>query len=251
MQENRIEVPTEEGIVDGRGFVPDGEGPWPLVIFYMDAGGLRPSMSAMANRLVDAGYAVVQPNLYWRAGAYAPFDFATVFTDSEERKRLMTLTQSFTPVQAMSDTRLLIAAQTRSDPRVKSERFGCVGYCMGGRMSLIAAAELAPRVAAAASIHGGGLVTDAPNSPHLGAPRIEGDVYLGVADEDPSCPEAHQQALREALDRAGVRYTLERYPGARHGFAVPDAPTYDATAAERHWRRVLNLFGEALRSGAP
>lgn len=244
--EQRLQVKTDEGAVDGRLFLPAGEGPWPLVVFYHDAGGLRPAVSGMAGHLVDAGYAVLQPNLYWRAGPYEPFDTPTVFRDPEERKRLMELIHSLRPDQVMSDTRILVDEAT-SDARLKGDKLGCLGYCMGGRMAFLAAAEFPSRVVAAASIHGGGLVTEEPDSPHLRAPRIRATLYLGVADEDRSCTQEQQATLRNALDDAGVRYTMELYPGARHGFAMPDFPVYDPEASKRHWERVLALFDAVLR----
>jgi carboxymethylenebutenolidase len=242
----RVEVAVEGGNADGLVFRPPGAGPFPLVVQYMDAGGLRPAMAAMAEPLVAAGFAVVQPNLYWRSGPYAPFDFATVWTDPAERARLGALMNGFTPAQAMADTRAFVHALA-ADPRVRAHRIGCVGYCMGGRMAFFAASELADLVAASASIHGGGLVTDAPNSPHLGAPRIRGALYFAVADEDRSCTPEHVATLRATLEAAGVRHEIELYPGARHGFAMPDFPVYDAAAAARQWRKVLALFEGELR----
>jgi carboxymethylenebutenolidase len=212
----------------------------------MDAGGLRPAMSGMAEPLTAAGYAVLQPNLYWRSGPYAPFDFATVWTDPDERKRLSGLMNGFTPAQAMADTRAFVAALA-GDPRVRAGRIGAVGYCMGGRMAFYAASELADLVAAAASIHGGGLVTDAPNSPHLGADRIRGALYFAVADQDQSCTPAHVEKLRAALDAAHVRHAIELYPGALHGFAMPDFPVYKADAQARQWAKVLALFDANVR----
>src|SRR5262245_48041721 len=105
----RIEVAVEGGVADGLLFVPEGEGPFPLVVSFMDAGGLRSVFSDMAERLTAAGYAVVQPNLYWRSGPFAPFDFATVWSDPVERPRLAALMNGFTPAQAMSDARAFIA----------------------------------------------------------------------------------------------------------------------------------------------
>src|SRR5688572_28976003 len=148
----RVAVAVEGGVADGRLFVPDGAGPFPLVVQYMDAGGLRPAMSDMAARLVSAGYAVVQPNLYWRAGPYAPFDLRTVWTDPVERARIKALMDGFTPAQAMADTRAFVA-HVAADPRVRTDRIGAVGYCMGGRMTFYAASELADLVVAGASIH--------------------------------------------------------------------------------------------------
>lgn len=244
----RIEVEVEGGVADGLVFLPAGQGPHPLVVFYMDAGGLRPALSDMAERLAAAGYAVVQPNLYWRSGPFAPFDFATVWTDPAERQRIFALMNGFSPAQAMADTRTFIDAVAR-DPRVDARRVGSVGYCMGGRMAFFAASELADRVVACASIHGGGLVTDKPNSPHLGAPRIRARLYFGCADHDAACTPEHRATLAATLEAAGVDHVIELYEGKLHGFAVADFPVFDEAAAERHWQRVLTLFAETLRAG--
>ncbi len=161
----------------------------------------------------------------------------------------MTLMRAVDVKRVASDTVALVDRVVSENPRVHAERFGCVGYCMGGRMAFCVAAELPDRVAAEASIHPGGLVTDQPDSPHLKADRIQGRVYLGIADEDRGCTPEHQEALEKALTDAGVSHTLELYEGAHHGFAVPDhAGVYDKEAAERHWNRVLDLFGSELRA---
>lgn len=250
MSESPLEARVADGVVQARLVLPDApSGPLPLAVFYMDAGGMRPAMSAMAQRLADAGYAVLLPDLYWRNGPYAPFDARTLFTDPDQRVRVRAMMDALTKDQVVGDTRALLDALA-ADPRLRpgaTDRVGVVGYCMGGRMAFVAASRLADRVAAAASIHGGGLVTAEPDSPHLGAPRIRGRLYFGVADEDASCSPEHQAGLRAALDAAGVRYQLELNPGARHGYAVPDFPVYDAAAAERHWERVLALFGAEVR----
>ncbi|MGD8281312.1 MAG: dienelactone hydrolase family protein [Gemmatimonadota bacterium] len=246
MSKERIKLQRPEGALDALFFEPAGDGPWPLVVFYMDAFGLRPALEEMAERLNDAGYAVLQPNLYWRSGPFEPFEPSTVFDDPDERARIMALMHAVKVDQVAADT-LALVDEVAKDGRVDTERFGCVGYCMGGRMAFCMAEELPDRVAASASIHPGGLVTDAPDSPHLRAGQIQGVVYLGIADEDRSCTSEHQQALREALDAAGVDYTLELYAGAKHGFAIEDHSVYDEEAAERHWQRVLELFDTELK----
>jgi len=247
MTKKQIEVEVADGVANGLTFVPDGDGPFPLVVFYMDAGGLRPALDGMAERLTEAGYAVLQPNLYWRAGEFEPFDFNTVWSDPDERTRIFTLMGSFTPEQAMAETRALIEVMSE-DERVSTDRIGCVGYCLGGRMSFIAAAALADRVVAIASIHGGHIVTDKPNSPHLGAPQIKARLYFGCADNDTSCTAEHRAILDETLTAAEVDHRIELYEGARHGFAVPDFPVFDQTAADRHWQRVFELFDATLRA---
>ncbi len=247
MIERRIELSSEEGTLDAVLFLPDAGAPWPLVLFYMDAFGLRPALTDMARRLVEAGYAVLQPNLYWRSGPFAPFEPSKTFGDPAERERVMKLLNSVRVEEVAADTRALVD-EVAADPRIAAERFGCVGYCMGGRIAFGIAAEIRERVAASAAIHPGGLVTDAPDSPHRQAGRIRAVVYLAIADEDRSCTPEDQRALRDALVEAGVRHTLEVYPGARHGFAVPDHSVHDAEAAERQWERVLALFEAELRS---
>ncbi|MCA9490602.1 MAG: dienelactone hydrolase family protein [Myxococcales bacterium] len=244
IDERTIEAVVEDGVAQGLLLVPEGDGPFPLVLFFMDALGLRPAMTDMGRRLAAAGYAVIQPDLYWRSAPVAPFDWATCWSDEGERGRLFGLMNAVHKDQVMADARALIGAI--DDPRVRTTRIGAVGYCMGGRMTMFAAADLADLVAAAASIHGGGLVRDAAVSPHRGAPAMKAALYVGVADEDNSCTPADCEVLEAALRDAGVRYQLEHNPGARHGYAVPDAPVFHAEAAERHWERVLALFGAEL-----
>ncbi len=242
-QVERIEVPGDDGVIDALLYLPTHRAP--LVVQYMDAGGLRPAFREMAAPLVDAGWAVLQPNLYRRSPPFAPFDFATVWTDPAERARIGALMNGFTQAQALDDTRRLLAALA-GDPRVDVTRIGVLGYCMGGRTAFTAAGGLGAQVAAAASIHGGGLATAKADSPHRAASSIRARLYFAVADRDGSCTEADQAALAQALDAAGVRYAIERYPGALHGFAMPDFPVYDATAAARQWADVLALFRDTL-----
>lgn len=246
MIERTVEVTTDEGVVKGRCLRPEEDAPSPLVVFYMDAFGLRPALTQMAERLLGAGYAVLQPDLYWRQEPYDPFDPGSTFSDPDERERIMSLIHSVQIDDVVRDTLLLVDALEETDD-IETDRFGCVGYCMGGRVALRIAEELPSRVAAAASIHGGGLVSDEPDSPHRRVSDIRGALYIGVADEDQSCTPEDQRILREALEGADVDYRMELYDGARHGFAVPDLPVYDPDAAERHWRRVLGLFDAELR----
>jgi carboxymethylenebutenolidase len=239
----RIGVETPDGTAQGRLFLPPGAGPWPAVVFYADAGGARPAMWEMGQRLADAGYAVIQPDFFWRSGPYAPFDGMTVFSDPAERARLGALMGAVRPDQVVDDTRAFLA-KLSTDPRLRTDRIGAIGYCMGGRLAFIFGSRDS-RVAAVAGIHAGGLVTDKPDSPHLSVSGFVGEVYLAVAEADSSCTPEHQATLRRALEGAGVKYELENY-AARHGWAVPDFPVYDAAAAQHHWDRVLALFARAL-----
>jgi carboxymethylenebutenolidase len=160
---------------------------------------------------------------------------------------LMGMVRSVTTEMAISDTGAFLdflAAQ----PQVEGTKVGTTGYCMGGGLSLTAAAHHPDRVAAAASFHGGYLASDFPDSPHLAADRIAGRVYVAAAADDPSFPAEQEVRLKAALTDGGVDHTIETYPAA-HGFAVPDNPTYDADADARHWAALAELYGSTLGRG--
>ena len=237
-------VTTQDGTCTVHLFTPDGDGPWPGVVMYPDAGGVRDTFYEMAAKLAGFGYAVLLPDVYYRSGDWAPFDMSTAFSDEQERKRLMSMIGSVTPMKMAIDAEAFFDYLAgRFD--VRGETFGTTGYCKGGRTSLVVASRLPDRVVAAASFHGGGLVTDSPDSPHLWADRIRAAVYVGGAENDASFTADHAEQLDKALTAAGVEHTIEPYP-AGHGFAVPDNPPYDAAAAERHWTATRDFFGAKL-----
>jgi carboxymethylenebutenolidase len=199
----------------------------------------------MADRVAGMGYVALVPDTYYRAGEWAPFDSATIFTDPDERARLGGLTSVLTNDRIVADAGAC-ADFLLARPEVTGAAIGTTGYCIGGRMSLVAAGGLGDRVAAAASFHGGRIaVADDPSSPHLAAGRIAATVYVAGAVDDRSLTAEQAELLRTALADAGVAHTLETYP-AHHGFAVADNPTYDAEAADRHWAALESLYGGAL-----
>jgi len=224
---------------------PDGDGPWPGVVMYPDAGGVRPALQGMAARLASLGYAVLLPDVYYRNGAWAPFDMKAVFGDAAERNRLFAMMTAITPEVMAADGQAFfdyLAAR----PEVTGQRFGTTGYCMGGRTSLMVAGLVPERVAAAMSFHGGGLAAEGdPDSPHLLADRIRAAVYVGAAENDPSYTPEQSLTLDAALTEAGVEHIIEWY-SAGHGFAVTDNGPYDQPAAEKHWRAMEAFFGEHL-----
>jgi len=243
----KIEIKTRDGVCPSYVYRPTGNGPFPAVLVFMDGVGIRPAMLELGERLATYGYFVLLPDLFYRSGPYEPMNPHTVFSDPEQRKVLM---EKFfahaTPANIMSDTRAFLdylAAQ----PDVKKGGIGTTGYCMGGLMSLTAAGTYPDRIVAAASYHGGRLATDAPDSPHLLAPKMKARVYVAGAIEDQSFPDDMKARLEEALTRAGVDHTIETYP-ARHGWTFRDMPVYDATAAERHWETLRALLDAKLRS---
>jgi carboxymethylenebutenolidase len=211
---------------------------------YVDAGGVRDTMHEMAQQLADYGYAVLLPDVYYRHGDWEPFDMQTVFGDAEQRTRLMKMIGSVTPDMIASDAAAFFDFLD-SRPEVTGSRFGVFGYCMGGRTSVIVAGRQPDRVAAAGSFHGGGLVTDDPNSPHLLADKMKATVYVAGAENDGGFTTGDAETFDKALTAAGVEHMVEFYP-AGHGFAVPDNLPYDKAAADRHWASLERLFGASL-----
>ena len=242
-----VQIPAPDGQSNGTLHLPDGDGPWSGVLVFPDAGGLRETFRQMGDRLASTGYVVLIPDIYYRAGEWAPFDVATLFTDKEERARLFTLTSVLTNDRIIADSGAYTDFLT-ARPEVTGTAVGTTGYCLGGRMSLIAAGGLGPAIAAAASFHGGRLaVAGDPSSPHLAADRITATVYVAGAQDDASFTAEQAELLEQALTDAGVDHTVEFYP-AGHGFAVPDNPTYDPEAAARHTEALRVLFQAHLRA---
>ncbi len=251
MSGNRVDLRTADGVLDCYTFAPAGPGgaaagPWPAVLLYMDAFGIRPQLASMAQRLANAGYFVVVPNLYYRSGAFAPFDPKEVFADGPERQRFTGMIASITHEMIMADTAAVLGLLD-AQSMVRPGSIGVVGYCMGGGYALSAAGTFPDRVAVAASFHGASLATDKPDSPHRLAPRIRARVYVGVAAIDPGFPAEQRMRLEAALTEAGVDHRVEIYEGARHGFAVTGHLVYDEVASERHWHVLLQLLHDVLQ----
>ena len=237
-------VTTSDGTCPVTLHTPNGTGPWSGVVMYVDAGGVRDTFQEMAARLAGFGHAVLLPDVYYRHGEWKPFDMSTAFSDPDERTRLMGMVGSITPDMMATDASAFFDFLA-GRPEVKGDAFGVCGYCMGGRTSVIVAGRVPDRVGAAGSFHGGGLVTDDASSPHLLADRMKATVYVAGAENDHGFTTEHAETLDKALTAADVTHTVEFYP-AGHGFAVPDNPTYDKDAAERHWIALQELFETAL-----
>ena len=247
MPHERLTIRTSDGECPCHLFTPAaGDGPWPAVIVYMDAGGIRPAMIDMAQRLAEAGYVVLLPDVFYRYGPYGPFVPKEVFA-GDFRAVLGPLMATTDNLKAAEDTGALLAyLDTRGD--VAGDRAGAVGFCMGGGMAIAAAGTWPDRFAAAASFHGGRLATDDPASPHLLAPRLGAELYIAAAQDDASYPPDMAERFEAALDQAGVRYRTEIYPAA-HGWMMPDFPVYDHDQAERGWAEMLHLFARTSGDG--
>jgi carboxymethylenebutenolidase len=243
---SRVEITTADGICPSYVFRPaTGNGPWPAVIVYMDGVGIRPAMLDLGVRLAKSGYFVLLPDLYYRSGPYEAMDPRTVFSDPEWRKRLVEKFSShISQAKTMADTRAFLD-YLASEPDVRAGGIGVTGYCMGGTMALTAAGTFPDRILAAASFHGSRLATDAPESPHLLAPKMKARIYVAGAIEDASFPAEMKQRLENALTEAGVAHVVETYP-AKHGWVFSDTPVYDAAACERHWHELLALLQAQL-----
>jgi carboxymethylenebutenolidase len=238
-------ITTPDGTCPVTLATPEGDGPWPAVVMYPDAGGRRPVFDEMAEKLAGYGYAVLVPDVYYRSGDWAPFDLNTAFSDPDERKRVMSMMSSVTPDKMAADAGAFFD-YLASRPEVSGTAFGTTGYCMGGRTSLVVAGRVPDRVAAAMSFHGGGLASDDPGSPHLLADQIQATVYVGGAENDASFTPEAAETLDKALTAADVEHTIEWY-AALHGFAVSDhRAAYDADAAARHWNAMESFFGAKL-----
>jgi carboxymethylenebutenolidase len=197
-------------------------------------------MQAMAARLAAAGFYVVLPDVFYRIGPYTAPEPRALFSDPEVRRAWFgRIGAAASTANVMRDTATYLAA-------LPGQKVGVTGYCMGGRLSLIAAGTYPERVAAAASYHGGNLANDADDSPHLLAPHIRASVYVAGAIEDSSFPDEQKQRLGDALTRAKVDHVIETYQ-ARHGWVPSDTPVHDPVAAERHWETLTALLRRALR----
>ncbi len=246
---SRVDVRTGDGAADAILARPEGGGGYPGVLMFMDAFGLRPRLEQMAARLAAEGYVVLVPNVFYRSGR-PPLVDLTGLPDPDSRRRifgrLAPLIAALTPDLAVRDIDAYLA-HLSGHSAVSDGPVGTVGYCMGGALAFRTAAHFPDRVAAAASFHGGRLVTDDPSSPHRLADRITAEVYVAHADHDGSATPEQQEILADALSSAGVHFVAELYEEAAHGFTMADTAAWDAAAEERHWDRLLDLFGRALQ----
>lgn len=244
MAAKTMEVKTRDGVAPCHFFNTAETAKRPGVIFYMDAIGIRPALCDMAERLASNGYHVLLPDLYYRSGPVKPFVAESAFKEGPERERLMQMLRSINNKLVMEDTAAFLAF-LESQPMVTG-KVGCVGYCLGGAFALSAAGTYPGQIGAAASLHGGRLATEQPDSPHLLAPKTRAAVYVGIAGIDPHFTPEEKQRLESALRSASVKHTVEIYQDVKHGFAVNDTPAYDRAASERHWQQLLKLFGQNL-----
>jgi carboxymethylenebutenolidase len=245
MASSHLDVPTADGVADAYLSRPDDGDRHPGVLLMMDAFGLRPRIEDMADRIAARGYAVLAPNLFYRAGR-APVlpmpDMTQEGARAEFFRSVGPLMRALTPERIVSDGKAYLEqlAELADGP------VGINGYCFGARMGFRIAAAHPHRVAALGGFHGGGLATDDEDSPHRSAGALQAELYFGHADHDGSNTPEQIAALDAALEQAGVPHRSEVYAGAAHGYTMSDTPVYDAEATERHFAALFDLLDRRL-----
>jgi carboxymethylenebutenolidase len=248
MPSSTVEIRTEDGVADAYLTNRDDQ-PHPGVLFIMDAYGLRPRIEAMADRIAARGYVVLAPNVFYRAGR-APVLPMPDPGDPDSRatffQSVRPLMDRLTPDALARDgaAYLDFLAQFATGPAA------ITGYCMGARVGWRIAAAHADRIAAFAGFHAGGMVTEAPDSPHLSAEKLKAEVYFGHADNDRSMAPEQIAELDRALDDAGIVHVTEVYAGATHGYTMSDTAAYNEGAAERHFDALFDLLERTVGAAA-
>ena len=244
MIEQHLDIPTADGAMNSFMVHPDEGGPFPVVLFYMDAPGKREELHDMARRLAAVGYCVLLPNLYYRRER----DFALKERTEPALAHMFTLMGSLNARTTQVDTQAMLDFLA-GVPQADSQRIGAVGYCMSGPFVVWAAAAFADRLRCIAAIHGANMATDAPDSPHRVAAKLQCESYFACAEIDKWAPPKDIALLEQGLQASGAPHRVEWYPAVEHGFVFPQrAGIYNAPAAERHWERLFSLFERRLKS---
>ena len=245
MIEHHIDVATADGEMNSFIVHPEEGGPFPVVLFYMDAPGKREELHDMARRIAAVGYFVVLPNLYYRRTR----DFRLLERTEAAMAHMFALMASLDAATTECDTRALLSF-VDARPEADATRIGAVGYCMSGPFVIWAAAAFPERLRCIAAIHGANMATDQPDSPHRAVAGVRCESYFACAEIDKWAPPADIVKLQATLEAAGAPHRIEWYPGVEHGFVFPlRAGIYNQRAAERHWERLFSLFGRALGRG--
>lgn len=249
MLERHVSIATRDGRMDAFFCRPEEGGPFPAIVFYMDAPGVREELRDMARRLASAGYAVLLPNLYYRRAPASDIVIDANKIDAEPAEK----TRMWAFIESINDNRLIVSDTAgmldflQGEPDVKGPPYGCVGYCMSGQYVFSVAGAYPEQFGAMASFYGAGLLTRREDSPHLMAKNItSGELYFAFAEIDHYVKDSTIKRLPELLGPLGVKYRIEVYPGTRHGFAFPLRHCHDKAAAERHYERLFALYRRAL-----
>lgn len=249
MSEKELTVKTPDGEMPTFTVHPDGAGPYPVAVLYMDGVGYREQIKENARRFAEGGFYVVAPDLFYRAGKGVKIDMDKIRAEgmnSPAGQELMKVIRSVTPDHVMAETRAIFDVIS-SDPAAAHGPKVCVGYCMGARMSLHALSAMPSDFVAAAAIHPGALFTDQPDSPHHDLAGVRGELHVEFAEIDRTATPESIEHFREEMERHGVKGEVERIAGATHGFAMADLAMYDRDASEQHFEKTLELWGRNLK----
>ena len=247
MIEEILDIQTKDGAMETFVVRPERNGPHPLVIFMMDAPGIREELHEMARRLATVGFFVIQPNLYYRAGRdFKNFGPHVLDEDHPARERMRTVRSKMTIPPVMEDVGTMIEWADEHPDAQTGGPIGIHGYCMSGPYAIAAAARFADRIAAAASFYATHIVSDAAESPHLNLAKVKGELYMNFAEFDDLAPPEMVAEMDRLFEEAGTAGELEVHHGVHHGFAFPERWSYDKPAAERHWERLISLYRRRL-----
>lgn len=241
MIEGTLDITTKDGEMETFICRPERGGPYPAILFLMDAPGIREELRDMARRLATVGYYVLLPNLYYRSGRDTLYGPDVLEKDSADHAAMRAIRTKMTIPPVMEDVATMIAYVDEQD-EVAPGPVGCHGYCMSGPYALAAAARYPDRITAAASFYGTWIVSDAEESPHLNLGKVKGELYISCAEHDDLAPPDMVEELQGHFKKSGVSGELEIHPGVHHGFAFPGRWCYDKPAAERHWERLFALY---------
>ena len=243
--ESEVDVKTPDGVADCY-FVHPSTGTNPGVIVWPDILGLRPAFRQMGKRLAESGYAVLVVNPFYRQKHAPVVPAGASFADEATRNTVMPLAQALSATTNVTDAKAFVAWLDTQKAVDTKRKIGTTGYCMGGPITIRTAAAVPGRVGAGASFHGGGLVTTAPDSPHLLIPQIKAQYLFAIAENDDQRDPNAKTTLKDAFAKAGLTAEVEVYTGAAHGWCPPDSAVYNEAQAERAWSRLLVLFQKAL-----
>ncbi|MFT7686588.1 MAG: carboxymethylenebutenolidase [Candidatus Azotimanducaceae bacterium] len=245
VSEREVVIQTPDGEADCY-FVHPSSGKSPAVLIWPDILGLRPAFRQMGKRLAESGYAVLVINPYYRNALSPVVKEGDTFQDPNVRKLVMPFYRALSAETTTSDAKAFVQFIDAQSAVDTNKKIGTTGYCMGGPMTLQAAATIPNRIGAVGSFHGGGLVTDDKTSPHLLIPKMKASFLIAIADNDDAKYPEVKGVLRSAYDAAELNAEIEVYKGALHGWCPPDSPAYHEVQAERAWTRMLAVFGDAL-----
>ena len=244
--EKDVDVPMASGVSDSALFYPEGKGTWPAVLIWTDILGLRPVFREMGRRLAGEGYVVLVPNPFYRNKKAPVVDGTFDFSKAEDRAKVMPLAAALTADANISDAKAYAAFLDQQQQTDKNKKMGVQGYCMGGPLTFRTAATSSNRIGAAATFHGGGLVTDKPDSPYLMIPQMKAEVLCCVADNDDKRDPTAKDKLKEAFAAVHLKATIEVFEGCDHGWTVRGSQVYNEAGAERAWSERAALYKRNL-----